>query len=77
MAKRYHIVKNNFGEWSGKKEGSSRASVTARTQREAYEKTIPLATNAKTEIVIHGVNGKIRNSNSFGNDPCPPKDKKH
>ena len=23
-----------------------------------------------------GVNGRIRNKNSYGNDPCPPRDKK-
>ncbi len=29
------------------------------------------------EEVIHGRDGKIQNKNSFGNDPCPPKDRKH
>src|SRR5258708_40102506 len=30
-----------------------------------------------TEVVTHGRDGKIRDSDSYGNDPCPPKDTKH
>lgn len=29
-----------------------------------------------TEHVIHNSNGRISEKNSYGNDPCPPKDKK-
>ncbi|NTU74289.1 DUF2188 domain-containing protein [Candidatus Roizmanbacteria bacterium] len=35
-----------------------------------------IAKTQKTELVIHNQDGKISNKNSFGNDPCPPKDKK-
>jgi len=31
---------------------------------------------AHTEHVIHKSNGQIGEKNSYGNDPCPPKDKK-
>ncbi|WP_366055326.1 DUF2188 domain-containing protein [Gimesia sp.] len=31
----------------------------------------------KTELVIHRPNGQIRDSDSYANDPNPPKDKKH
>jgi hypothetical protein len=27
-------------------------------------------------VVIHGRDGKIRDKDSYGHDPCPPKDKK-
>jgi hypothetical protein len=30
----------------------------------------------QTEHRIHNMDGKIANSNSYGNDPNPPKDKK-
>jgi hypothetical protein len=29
------------------------------------------------ELVINGKNGKIQDSDSYGNDPNPPKDQKH
>jgi len=28
-------------------------------------------------VVIHGRDGKIRDKDSYGNDPVPPKDKKN
>lgn len=32
-----------------------------------------ISQNQKTELVIHGMNGRIQSSDSHGNDPCPPK----
>lgn len=29
------------------------------------------------ELIPHRKDGKIQNPNSYGNDPNPPKDKKH
>lgn len=29
-----------------------------------------------TELIIHGKDGRIQCSDSHGNDPCPPKDKR-
>ena len=34
-----------------------------------------LAIQKETEHVIHNLDGKIGRKNSYGNDPCPPKDK--
>ncbi len=31
----------------------------------------------RVEVVIHRPNGQIRDSDSYGNDPNPPKDRKH
>jgi hypothetical protein len=36
-----------------------------------------VAKAAETELVIHRPDGTIRDKDSFGNDPDPPKDKKH
>jgi hypothetical protein len=30
--------------------------------------------NQGSELLIHGQNGQIRERNSYGNDPHPPKD---
>ena len=31
----------------------------------------------KSEVVIHGTDGRIRDKDSYGNDPMPPKDTKN
>lgn len=32
-----------------------------------------IAINQESEVVIHRPNGQIRDKNSYGNDPFPPK----
>ena len=31
----------------------------------------------KAEVVIHDRHNKIRDKDSYGNDACPPKDRRH
>lgn len=69
-----HVVPHN-GAWATRKEGAQRVGHTAGTQREAYDLARQQAKREHVEVVIHRPNGDIRNSNSFGNDPNPPKDK--
>lgn len=68
-----HVVPHNGG-WATRKEGAQRVGHTADTQREAYDLARQQAKREHVEVVIHRPNGEIRNSNSFGNDPNPPKD---
>lgn len=42
-------------------------------QAEAIEWGKQVAQNQKTELYIHGKDGKIREKNSYGKDPFPPK----
>ncbi|EPN6606236.1 DUF2188 domain-containing protein, partial [Providencia rettgeri] len=44
-----------------------------RTQQEAFEAARDIAKNQRSEVFIHGENGKIRERNTYGNDPFPPK----
>lgn len=74
--KKQHIVPNN-GQWSVKGEGNSKYTATTDTQKEAIEIARDIARNQQSEVVIHGRDGKIRDKDSYGNDPNPPKDKKH
>jgi len=76
MGKNQHIVKNGK-KWSVKGEGNKKATKKFDTQKEAIDFAKKIAKNQKSEIVIHGRNGKIRDKDSYGNDPYPPKDKKH
>lgn len=75
-----HVVPNAQGGWDVKKPGSSRASAHTNTQREAIDRAKQIVSNAGGgEVRIHGTDGKIRDSDTVapGNDPFPPRDRKH
>jgi hypothetical protein len=71
-----HVVPHANG-WATKREGSERAGVVVGTQKEAAERARETARREHVEVVIHRPNGQIRDSDSYGNDPSPPKDNKH
>lgn len=71
-----HVVPHG-GSWATKKEGAQRVGVVTDTQKAAMEKARGQAIREKVEVVIHRKDGTIRDSDSYGNDPIPPKDKKH
>ena len=77
MGKDIHITHRKGGSWAVIGEGNARASSLHDTQAEAIGAGKPIAVRNHSELVIHGRDNKIINSNSYGNDPCPPKDKKH
>ncbi|MCB9833573.1 MAG: DUF2188 domain-containing protein [Planctomycetes bacterium] len=72
----YHIVPDG-DSWAVRREGSSRASSRHNSQRDAIDAGRDLARRARTELVIHRPDGTIRDSDSYGGDPHPPKDRKH
>lgn len=67
-----HVVPNG-DRWSVRKAGASRASGTYGTQKEAVRKATDIAKNQGTEVYVHGRDGRIRERNSYGRDPFPPK----
>ncbi len=72
-----HVVPHPDGGWATKKEGASRAGSRHSTQTSAYSRARTQAIREKVEVVTHRRDGTIRDSDSFGNDPYPPKDKRH
>ena len=72
----HHIVPNENGGWDVKRNGADRASVHTDTKQEAIDKGRTISRKQATELVIHNKDGKISNSDSHGNDPCPPRDRK-
>ena len=68
-----HVLPNGNGEWEVKGAGNTKATAVTHTQKEAIERAKGIATNKKSEVVIHGRNGRIRQKNSYGNDPFPPR----
>lgn len=69
MKKNVHVTKRETGEWAVITEKSERAFRLADTQKEAIEIARDVAKNQQSELIIHGENGKIRQKDSFGNDP--------
>ncbi len=68
-----HIVENDDG-WCTKKANAERASTCHDTQKEAIDRAIEMAKNqGDTEVIIHGKDGKIRESNTY-NRKDDPKD---
>ena len=76
MGKNQHVIKTDDG-WGVKGAGNSRLTSEHETQQQAIKAAKPIAKNQKSEVVIHGKDGKIRDTDSYGTDSCPPKDKKH
>jgi predicted RNase H-like HicB family nuclease len=74
--KERHVVKNPEGGWDVIKPNAERVSSHTDTKAEAVARAREICINEKAECVIHGENGKIQDSNSYGKDPCPPKDNK-
>lgn len=72
-----HVVPNPNGGWDVKGEGNSKATRHTDTQREAISIAKDIARNQKSEAVIHGRDGKVRDKDSYGNDPIPPRDRVH
>ena len=73
MGKNQHVTKHPSGGWQVKGAGNKRATVVTTTQKEAISKGRGIAKSLKSELVIHGKDGKIRARDSYGNDPYPPK----
>ncbi len=76
MSKNYHVVPKE-DKWAVKGEGNKRATVIVETQKEAIQVAKEIAMNQKSEAIIHGRDGRIRDKDSYGRDPYPPVDKKH
>lgn len=72
MGKNQHVVSHPDG-WAVKGEGNDRATSVHSTQAEAIDAARSIARNQQSELLIHGRDGQIRERDSYGNDPFPPK----
>lgn len=73
MGKKGQHVVPSGGRWSVRRAGSARASGTYATQHEAIERGREIARNQRTELYVHGTDGRIRERSTYGDDPHPPK----
>lgn len=73
MTKRnQHVVPHENG-WAVKGAGAQKATSVHDTQAEAISAAKSIAQNQQSEMLIHGRNGQIRERNTYGSDPYPPK----
>lgn len=73
VGKNIHVTHRSDGNWAVIGEGDSRASTLHDTQAAAIDAGRSIAQNNRSELLIHGRDNLIRERDSFGNDPFPPK----
>lgn len=73
MGKDQHVTPHPDGGWQVKGAGNSRATVRTTTQKAAIDIARSISRNQGSELVIHRPNGQIRDKDSHGRDPFPPK----
>jgi ribosomal protein S5 len=74
--KNQHVVPHG-DKWAVIGVGNGRATSVHDTQKQAIDAARTIAQNQRSEVVTHGKDGRIRDSDSYGNDPMPPRDNKH
>lgn len=77
MSKKNQHVVPVGKKWGVKGEKNEKITRTVTTQKEAIEIARVIAKNKQSEVVIHRPDGRIRDKDSYGNDPCPTKDTKY
>ena len=75
--KKDQFVVRSGKNWAVKGANNIRATKIVPTQGEAIGIAREIARNQKSELRVQGRDGKFRVCNSYGNDPCPPRDKNH
>jgi hypothetical protein len=64
-------------EWAAKQQGAERAIKVGDKKADVVERAREVAKNKEAELIIKNADGTIRQRESYGNDPNPPKDKEH
>lgn len=80
MSKNDRYVTKHPDGWAVKKPGAGRASSVHGTQKEAESRAKTVVGNlGGGEVRIQNRQGRWRDSDTVapGNDPCPPRDRKH
>lgn len=71
--KNYWTQQRPDGKWESKREGADRATKVTDTQAEAWSHSKQRAAEIKGEALLKGRDGKIRERNTYGKGPYPPK----
>lgn len=68
-----HVTPHPDGVYQVIAEGASRATKRFPTQKEAIAAGREIAKKQQVELIIHNKEGQIRDKDSYGNDPFPPR----
>jgi uncharacterized protein YdaT len=71
-----HVVPRG-DRWAVRREGASRDTSHHETQTQAAARAREIAHRQRSEVVIHRPDGRIRDRDSYGHDPNPPRDTKN
>lgn len=71
-----HVIPHKK-KWAVRGKGNTRNTAIKSIKDEAIKTARRIAMNQKSELIIHGKDDKIKDKDSFGNDPFPRRDKKH
>lgn len=72
MGKNQYVSPHPNG-WQVKGEGNTKPTAVKSTQKEAIGIARAIAISNQSELIIKGMDGRIRQKDSYGNDPHPPK----
>lgn len=64
-------------KWGVHGEGNSRDTKQFERKSDAVDYAKGIAKRQQSELIIQKQNGQIQSKDSYGNDPCPPKDREH
>ena len=67
MGRNQHVVVHERG-WAVRAEGAELPARVFKTQSEAWEKAKSLARKERSEAVLHGRDGVVRERNIYGHD---------
>ncbi len=70
--KNQHVVPHGK-EWAVKGAGNTKATSIHETQKSVIDAGRKISRSQESELFIHRKNGQIRDRDSYGNDPFPPK----
>jgi hypothetical protein len=68
MGKNQHVVAHGMG-WALQAEGAAAPSALFKTQSAAWEKAKAVARRERSEALLHGRDGQIRERNIYAADP--------
>ena len=63
--------------WAVHGEGNSKDTQLFNNKSDASEYAKNIAKRQHSELIIQKSNGQIQSKDSYGNDPCPPRDTEH
>jgi len=70
--KNRHVVPHESG-WAAQGDGNGRATSVHDTRREAIAAARETAIRQRSEMLVHGEDGRIRERNTCDGDPFPPR----